>query len=269
MSKPTLLEAIDLRAGFGSNTVLHGVSFKVREGEVAAILGLNGAGKSVTLKVVGGVVPAWKGSITFAGDDITKLGAEKRVERGMAHVPQGRQVFPDLTVEQNLRLGAYTLRRREKARYDAVLEDVLERFPILGGRRRQSAGTLSGGEQAMLAVGRALMSEPRLVLVDEASAGLAPIMVRQLFEMLREVNRSGVTILLVEQNVTFSLEIADRAHIMQRGQIVYEGDVPSLDTEKVANYLGIGRLLGAGVSAAVAGRATPSRRPRRRKVPRK
>lgn len=258
-----LLEATDLRAGFGSNTVLHGVSFSVREGEIAAILGLNGAGKSVTLKVVGGIVPAWKGRITLCGEDITRTGAEHRVELGMAHVPQGRQVFPELTVEQNLRLGAYTLRRRDKSRYEGVLEGVLERFPVLGERRRQEAGTLSGGEQAMLAVGRALMCEPKLVLVDEASAGLAPIMVRQLFDMLREVNRSGVTILLVEQNVTFSLEIADRAHIMQRGQIVYEGDVPALDTEKVATYLGIGRLLGSGVAAAVEAKS-PKRKAQRR-----
>jgi branched-chain amino acid transport system ATP-binding protein len=258
----TLLEASGLRAGFGSNTVLHGVSFDVREGEIAAILGLNGAGKSVTLKVVGGVVPAWHGTITFAGQDITRLGAEERVERGMAHVPQGRQVFPDLTVEQNLRLGAYTLRRRDKSRYAGVLGNILERFPILGDRRDQAAGTLSGGEQAMLAVGRALMCEPKLILVDEASAGLAPIMVRQLFDMLGQVNRSGVTILLVEQNVTFSLEIADRAHIMQRGQIVYEGPVPKLDTEKVATYLGVGRLLGTSVTAAVRRRGSSAPKPR-------
>ncbi len=263
-----LLEANGLRAGFGSNTVLHGVSFEVREGEIAAILGLNGAGKSVTLKVVGGVLPAWQGKITFAGHDITKLGAEQRVERGMAHVPQGRQVFPELTVEQNLRLGAYTLRRRDKSRYAEVLEGILDRFPILGDRRRQAAGTLSGGEQAMLAVGRALMCEPRLILVDEASAGLAPIMVRQLFDMLGQVNRAGVTILLVEQNVTFSLDIADRAHIMPRGQIVYEGDVPSLDTEKVATYLGVGRLLGTGVTAAVRrrGSSAPKSKPKTTKT---
>ncbi|HYZ92507.1 MAG TPA: ABC transporter ATP-binding protein [Actinomycetota bacterium] len=255
-----LLEATGLRAGFGSNTVLHGVSFDVREGEIGAILGLNGAGKSVTLKVVGGIVPAWQGKLAFAGEDITRLGAEQRVERGMAHVPQGRQVFPELTVEQNLRLGAYTLRRRDKSRYQNVLESILDRFPILGDRRSQAAGTLSGGEQAMLAVGRALMCEPKLILVDEASAGLAPIMVRELFDMLGQVNRSGVTILLVEQNVTFSLDIADRAHIMQRGQIVYEGDVPSLDTKKVATYLGVGRLLGTGVTAAVRrrGRSAPT-----------
>lgn len=251
----TLLSAEGLRTGFGSNTVLHGVSFHVREGEIAAILGLNGAGKSVTLKAVGGILPAWQGSLHLDGDDITHLGAEERVERGMAHVPQGRQVFADLTVEQNLRLGAYVLRRRDRSRYEEVTERVLERFPVLRERRDQLAGTLSGGEQAMLAVSRALMSEPKLVLVDEASAGLAPIMVRELFAMLRDVNRAGVTILLVEQNVTFSLEIADRVHIMQRGQIVYEGDVRSLDTDQVAELLGVGRLLGEGISRAARRRA--------------
>ena len=258
-----LLRVEGVRAGFGSNAVLHGVSFAVHEGEVAAILGLNGAGKSVTLKVVGGVVPAWQGRITFAGDDITRLGAEQRVERGMAHVPQGRQVFPELTVEQNLRLGAYTLRRRNKARYGEIVDGLFERFPILGERRHQAAGTLSGGEQAMLAVSRALACEPKLVLVDEASAGLAPVMVKQLFEMLRAVNQSGVTLLVVEQNVTFTLEIADRAHIMQRGQIVYEGDVPTLDTDKVATYWGVGRVLGSGVSAVASSRRKKATRRRK------
>jgi branched-chain amino acid transport system ATP-binding protein len=243
-----------VRAGFGTNAVLHGVSFEVHEGEVAAVLGLNGAGKSVTLKVVGGVVPAWGGRIVLAGEDITTLAAEDRVARGMAHVPQGRQVFPELTVEQNLRLGAYTLRRRSKARYAELVDGLFERFPVLAERKTQPAGTLSGGEQAMLAVSRALASEPKLVLVDEASAGLAPVMVQQLFDMLRDVNRGGVTLLVVEQNVTFTLQIADRAHIMQRGQIVYEGDVPSLDQKKVATYLGVGRLLGTGIAKVAASR---------------
>ena len=249
-----LLSVEGVRAGFGSNAVLHGVTFDVRQGEVGGILGLNGAGKSVTMKVVGGIVPAWGGRVTLAGEDITSLSAEARVERGMAHVPQGRQVFPDLTVEQNLRLGAYTLRRKSKQRYAELVEGLFERFPVLADRRGQAAGTLSGGEQAMLAVSRALASEPKLVLVDEASAGLAPVMVKQLFEMLRDVNRSGVTLLVVEQNVTFTLDITDRAHIMQRGQIVYEGDVPSLDQKKVATYLGVGRLLGRGIAKSAAAR---------------
>lgn len=250
-----LLDVSDIRAGFGTNTVLHGVSFQVHEGEIAAILGLNGAGKSVTMKVVGGILPAWSGSVDLDGKDLLSLTAEERVMAGMAHVPQGRQVFPDLTVEENLRLGAYTLRRRDKSRYSHALDGVLERFPRLAERRGQAAGTMSGGEQAMLAVGRALMSEPKLILVDEASAGLAPTMVEQVFEVLKRVNDSGVTILLVEQNVTFSLKIADRANIMQTGQIVYAGDVPSLDKDKVADYLGVGRLLGTHVDKAAKARS--------------
>lgn len=249
-----LLEVDGLRAGFGSNTVLHGVSFRVYEGEIAAILGLNGAGKSVTMKVVAGIVPAWTGRIALDGNDLTDVKAEARVASGLAHVPQGRQVFTDLTVEQNLRLGAYALRRRDKSRYRGVLDSLYDRFPLLAERRDQAAGLMSGGEQATLAVARALISEPKLMLVDEASAGLAPLMVNQVFETLRDVNRSGVTILMVEQNVTFSLRMADRAHIMQQGQIVYEGDVPSLDQQRVAEYLGVGRLLGGRVEAAAASR---------------
>lgn len=255
-----LLEASDLVAGFGANTVLHGVSFRVYEGEIAAILGLNGAGKSVTMKVVGGIVPAWSGRVDLFGEDVTDTIAETRVARGMAHVPQGRQVFPDMSVEQNLRLGAYTLRRRDKSHYASMLDSVLDRFPILAQRRSQLAGSLSGGEQAMLAVGRALICEPKLILVDEASAGLAPVMVEEVFKVLKQVNDSGVTILMVEQNVTFSLRMADRAHIMQTGQIVYEGDVPSLDRDRVAEYLGVGRLLGSGVTKAAKARRAPAKR---------
>lgn len=261
-----LLEASELVAGFGSNTVLHGVSFRVHEGEIAAILGLNGAGKSVTMKVVGGIVPARSGTVTLDGRDISNMSAEQRVAAGMAHVPQGRQVFPELNVEQNLRLGAYSLRRRNKSRYTSMLDSMYARFPILAQRRDQLAGSLSGGEQAMLATARALICEPKLVIVDEASAGLAPVMVQEVFKVLKEVNESGVTILMVEQNVTFTLGIADRAHIMQTGQIVYEGDVPSLDRDRVAEYLGVGRLLGSGVTkAAKARRAPAKRKPARRR----
>ena len=238
-----LLEVKDVHTGFGANTVLHGCSYHVVEGEIAAVLGLNGAGKSVSLKVVAGLLPAWSGQVFFGGKDVTKMSVEQRVALGMGHVPQGRQVFADLSVEQNLRLGAYPLRRRDKARYQAVLERMFDRFPVLAERRNQLAGTMSGGQQAMLAVARGLMSEPKLLVIDEPSAGLSPVAVKELFETLRQVHESGVSILLVEQNVTFSLKIADRAHIMQRGEIVYQGDVAHLDHDKVADYLGIGRLL--------------------------
>jgi branched-chain amino acid transport system ATP-binding protein len=248
-----LLELRDVSTGFGANTVLHGCSYHVAEGEVAGVLGLNGAGKSVSLKVVAGLLPAWSGQVLFLGEDVTKLSVEQRVVRGMGHVPQGRQVFPDLSVEENLRLGAYTLRRKAKARYKTVLEGLLDRFPILAERKDQLAGTMSGGQQAMLAVARGLMSEPKLLVIDEPSAGLSPVAVQELFETLRVVHETGVTILLVEQNVTFSLKIADRVHIMQRGQIVYEGAVGHLDTDKVADYLGVGRLLSKSLKSS----ATP------------
>jgi branched-chain amino acid transport system ATP-binding protein len=249
-----LLQLQEIRAGFGSNTVLHGISMDLAEGETAGVFGLNGAGKSVCMKVVAGLVPAWSGKVMFAGQDVTGLAAEERVALGIGNVPQGRQVFADLTVEENLRLGAYALRRRERDRYAGVLDGVLDRFPVLAERRRQLAGTLSGGEQASLAVARALMSEPRLILIDEPSAGLAPMIVEQLFETLRRVIETGVTVLLVEQNVTFGLKLVDKAHIMQSGRIVYHGEVATLDRQRVAEYLGIGRLLGRTFTAPRTGR---------------
>lgn len=257
-----LLEVSGIRAGFGSNTVLHGISFNVREGEIAAILGLNGAGKSVTMKVIAGIVPAWEGTIRLAERDITGAIAEDRVEAGMAHVPQGRQVFPDLTVEQNLRLGAYTLRKRDRSRYQTVLDSIYTRFPVLAERKSQPAGSMSGGQQAALAVARSLMSEPKIILVDEASAGLSPIMVQEVFEVLKTVNESGVTILMVEQNVSITLQVADRAHILQSGQIVYEGEVAQLDQDRVAEYLGVGALLRASIDSVAESRQTDSKKAR-------
>ncbi len=247
--RPVVLEADDLRAGFGSTTVLHGTSFAVRQGEIAAILGLNGAGKSVTMKVLSGVVPCWKGRVLLNGREVQNLTAEQRVGRGLALMTQGRQVFPDLSVEENLRLGAYLLRRRDRAGYAAALASVYERFPRLAERRRQAAGTMSGGEQAILALARALMSRPKILLIDEPTAGLAPIIVEQFLETLREVNESGLTMLLVEQNVPFALRLAHRAHIMQRGRIVYESETASMDHDAMVRYLGIGRLLTPAVHA--------------------
>jgi len=255
-----LLTVRGLRAGFGANTVLHGVDFDVAEGEIVTLLGLNGAGKSVTVKVVGGLVPAWSGTITLAGHDMTKLSVEERVALGIGHVPQGRQLFPDLSVEENLRLGGYLIRRRDRSRYDAVLERLYAQFPRLAERREQLAGTMSGGEQAMLAVARALVSEPKLLLIDEPSAGLAPSIADQLFDLLREVNAGGVTILLVEQNVRLALRIAERALIMQRGRVVHDGPVAEMDSDVLATHLGIGRLLSAGVGGG-------ARRRRRRETP--
>jgi branched-chain amino acid transport system ATP-binding protein len=243
------LDARGLVTGFGSHAVLHGVDIAVRDGEIAGVFGLNGAGKSVTMKVLAGLVPAWSGQITLGGRDITSLTAEARVAAGIGNVPQGRQVFPELTVEQNLRLGAYQLRRRHRSRYDGVLASIYERFPKLAARRNQAAGTMSGGEQASLAVARALMGEPRLLLVDEPSAGLAPNIVQELFTVLNELNRDGLTILLVEQNVTFGLKLVHTAHILRTGRVVYSGAVDTLDRDRVTRELGIGRLLHRGTAA--------------------
>ena len=255
----TLLRLDGVRAGFGSQTIIHGISLDVPEGQVTGIFGLNGAGKSVLLKVIAGVVPTWGGSIRLGDADITKLLPEKRVALGMAHVPQGRQVFGSLSVEQNLRVGAYTLRRRDRASYDDRLAQVFETFPRLAERRRQPAGTLSGGEQAMLAVGRALINDPKIILIDEPSAGLAPSVVEDLLDVLLQVRSLGLTMLLVEQNIRFGLRLADSACLLQKGRIVYSGPTTDLDQDRLATYLGVGRLLSDDLSAGL-GRQSAQKR---------
>jgi len=259
---PALLEVRNLRAGFGSQTIIHGVDLDVRAGEVTGIFGLNGAGKSVLLKVIAGVVPTWSGSVRLDGAEISKLLPEQRVARGMAHVPQGRQVFPSLSVEQNLRVGAYTLRRRDRSAYAGRLEMVYDIFPRLAERRGQAAGTMSGGEQAMLAVGRALICDPKLVLIDEPSAGLAPAVVEDLLEVLLKVRELGLTMLLVEQNIRFGLRLSERACLLQKGRVVYSGSREDLDQERLAQYLGVGRLLSSDLSAGLD-------KPKRRSAPRR
>ena len=238
-----VLQAAGVVTGFGSHAVLHGIDVTVVPGEISGIFGLNGAGKSVFLKVLSGLVPPWSGRVTFEGGDITNASPEQRVALGIGNVPQGRQVFAELTVEQNLRLGAYQLRRRNRERYDAVLAGIYDRFPVLAARRLQAAGTMSGGEQASLAVARALMSEPRLLLIDEPSAGLAPKIVEELFAVLSDLNRTGLTILLVEQNINFGLKLVHTANLLRGGRVVYSGDVINLDRERVVRELGIGRLM--------------------------
>lgn len=249
-----LLQARSLTAGFGAQTVLHGVDLDVPAGQVTGIFGLNGAGKSVLLKVIAGVVPTRSGSITLDGTEIARMGAERRVGLGMAHVPQGRQMFRSLTVEQNLRVGAHVLRRRDRSAYADELERVFTLFPLLAERRRQMAGTLSGGQQAMLAVGRALISRPRIVLIDEPSAGLAPAVVEELLESLLRIREQGLTMLLVEQNIRFGLRLADSACLLQRGRIVYSGSTADLDSEQLASYLGVGRLLAGDLAHGLAQR---------------
>jgi branched-chain amino acid transport system ATP-binding protein len=264
MSDP-LLEVRGLRAGFGSQTIIHGVDLDVREGEVTGLFGLNGAGKSVLLKVIAGVVPTWSGTIRLNGTEISKLEAERRVALGMAHVPQRRQVFPSLSVEQNLRVGAYTLRRRQRSAYAGRLEMVYDIFPRLAERRGQPAGTMSGGEQAMLAVGRALICDPKLVLIDEPSAGLAPAVVEDLLDILLRVRGLGLTMLLVEQNIRFGLRLSDSACLLQKGRVVYSGPREELDQDRLAQYLGVGRLLSGDLSAGL-GKPTVSRSRRKRAV---
>ncbi len=253
-----LLQVRAITAGFGATPVLHGVSFDVPRGTIAGVFGLNGAGKSVTLKTIAGVVPALTGSVLLDGQDITSLTPERRVALGMGHVPQGRQVFPGLTVEENLRLGAYTLRRRDKSRYQGALDGVLDRFPVLRDRRAQLAGTMSGGQQASLSVGRALINEPSIILVDEPSAGLSPVAALELHAVLRTVADSGVTMVLVEQNVAFGLSLVDTAHLMQTGVVVHSSPVSELDELTLATNLGIGTVLRAATGSALAARQRPT-----------
>ena len=259
MTALPLLTLDGVRAGFGAQTIIHGVSLDVPEGQVTGIFGLNGAGKSVLLKVIAGVAPTWAGSVRLSGVDITGLLPEKRVALGMAHVPQGRQVFSSLSVEQNLRIGAYTLRRRDRSSYGDRLAQVFDTFPRLAERRAQPAGTLSGGEQAMLAVGRALINDPRIILIDEPSAGLAPSVVEDLLEVLLQVRALGLTMLLVEQNIRFGLRLADAACLLQKGRIVYSGPTADLDQERLATYLGVGRLLSDDLSAGLGRQRTTKR----------
>ena len=249
-----LLEVEEVTAGFGAVTVLHGVSFSVPRGGIAGIFGLNGAGKSVTMKALAGLVPARSGRILLDGRDITKLSPEKRVALGMGHVPQGRQVFPELTVEENLRLGAYTLRKRNRSRYAAALDGVFDRFPVLRERRNQLAGTMSGGQQASLSVARALINEPSLILIDEPSAGLSPVAQLELNAVLQKVVETGVTMVLVEQNVAFGLSLVDTAHLMQTGVVVHSAPVDELDETTLATHLGIGKVLQAATGRALAQR---------------
>lgn len=233
-----MLEVKDLEVYYGMIQALKGISFEVNEGEVIALIGANGAGKTTTLHTITGLLPAKRGSVLFEGKDITKVPGHKIVSMGMAHVPEGRRIFAQLSVIQNLRMGAYT--RKDKDEIEATLKIVYERFPRLEERQNQMAGTLSGGEQQMLAMGRALMSHPRILLMDEPSMGLSPIFVNEIFEIIKAVSKSGTTVLLVEQNAKKALSIADRAYVLETGSIVLEGraDVLMSDDSIKKAYLG-------------------------------
>ena len=217
---------------------IKGISFEVNQGEVIALIGANGAGKTTTLQTITGMLQAKKGQIIFEGKDITKVLGHKIVSMGMAHVPEGRRVFADLTVLENLKLGAYT--RKDKSEIAQTLKKVYESFPRLEERKNQSAGTLSGGEQQMLAMGRALMSKPRIILMDEPSMGLSPIFVEEIFKIIQDISAAGTTVLLVEQNAKKALSIADRAYVLETGNIVLSGDAKELmNNESIKKaYLG-------------------------------
>ena len=233
-----LLEVQDIQVYYGMIQALKGVSFSVNEGEVIALIGANGAGKTTTLHTVTGLLRAKSGHIIYDGQDITKVPPHKIVTMGMAHVPEGRRVFAELSVYENLKLGAYT--RKDKKEIEETLARVYKSFPRLEERKNQLAGTLSGGDQQMLAMGRALMSKPKIILMDEPSMGLSPILVEEIFHIIREISAGGTTVLLVEQNAKKALAIADRAYVLETGNIVLSGDAKEMmnnDSIKKA-YLG-------------------------------
>jgi branched-chain amino acid transport system ATP-binding protein len=234
----TVLEVKDLSVYYGVIQALKGISFHVDKGEVVALIGANGAGKTTTLHTLSGLIKAQAGEIKYKGKELTKLPGHKIVTLGMAQVPEGRRVFAEMTVLQNLKMGAYT--RSDKAEMEETLKEVYRRFPRLEERKTQMAGTLSGGEQQMLAMGRALMSHPDIILMDEPSMGLSPIFVNEIFQIIQDVNKSGVTVLLVEQNAKKALSIADRAYVLETGSIVKEGVASDLlnDASIKAAYLG-------------------------------
>ena len=233
----SMLKVEDLHVYYGSIHAIKGVSFEVNEGEIVTLIGANGAGKSTTLNTVAGLMKPRSGAITFEGQQVAGMPASKIVPQGMALCPEGRRVFQQMTVRENLEMGGYT---RPAGEISASLDDVFERFPRLKERHRQIAGTLSGGEQQMLAMGRALMSKPRLLMLDEPSMGLAPLLVEQIFDIIGELNRAGTTILLVEQNAQMALSVADRAYVLETGRVVMDGTGAELLTnERVRSaYLG-------------------------------
>ena len=232
-----ILKVDNIKVYYGAIHAIKGVSFHVDRGEVVTLIGANGAGKSTTLQTISGLLRSRTGSVEFLGENISRLPPHKIVERGLAQVPEGRRIFLQMTVQENLEMGAYT---RSGSGVDEDLEKVFAQFPRLKERRRQVAGTLSGGEQQMLAIGRALMSSPKLLMLDEPSMGLAPILVEQIFDIIRRLHENGTTILLVEQNAQMALSVADRAYVMETGSISLSGtgkELAESDQVKKA-YLG-------------------------------
>lgn len=234
-----VLKVDNLEVFYGTIQALHGITFEVKEGEIVTLIGANGAGKTTTLRAISGLIkPAGNSNIEFLGSRINSSDADKIVHRGLCHVPEGRRIFPTLSVMDNLLMGAYI--RKDKKQIEKDLDSVFNKFPRLKERMRQTAGTLSGGEQQMLAIGRALMSRPKLLMMDEPSMGLAPLLVKEIFNIIKEINSAGTTILLVEQNANMALSIANRAYVLETGRIVLSGGAKELAaSEQVRKaYLG-------------------------------
>ncbi|MED4779664.1 ABC transporter ATP-binding protein [Brevibacillus choshinensis] len=233
-----MLKVADLHVYYGNVHALKGISLEVRQGEVVTLIGANGAGKSSLLKAISGLVRPKNGSITYEGEDLTRLDSDKIVSRGIAHVPEGRRIFTNLSVMENLMVGAY--QRKDKRQLKLDYEEVFTLFPILHARAEQMAGTLSGGEQQMLALSRAILSKPKLVILDEPSLGLAPVMVDTVFDVIDKIRKNGITILLVEQNAHLALEASERAYVLETGEIKISGSSRALlqDNKVIEAYLG-------------------------------
>lgn len=234
-----MLKVSNLEAGYGNIQILRKLSFEVKKGELVSILGTNGAGKTTTLRVISGLIPIWSGEIYFDGMPLHKKSTEHIVKSGLIQVPEDRKLFTDMTVLENLELGAFTPEARKNMKRN--IDYCYELFPILKERESQLAGTMSGGQQQMLAIGRALMAEPKLLILDEPSIGLSPLLTKQVFDIISEIKENGVTVLLVEQNVNQALALADRGYVIENGEIVIEGDAKDLlnDDNLRASYLGI------------------------------
>ena len=238
MNTDIILKVEDLETYYGKIAALKGISFEIADKRIVTLLGSNGAGKSTTLKTISGLIRAGAGKVIFCGEDITKMPPHDIVKRGIVHIPEGRSIFKDLTVTENLEIGAYTLKNNSERK--KRMHGVFERFPILGKRSRQLGGTLSGGEQQMLAIGRGLMANPKLLLMDEPSMGIAPLIVKDITDIIRNLHKEGTTILLVEQNAKMALGLADYGYVLDTGSIVLEGKGAELkeDEKVIKAYLG-------------------------------
>lgn len=236
-----MLKVEDLRVNYGQIRAVKGISFEVKAKEIVTLIGSNGAGKSSTLRSISNLIPKKGGRVFFKGEDITRLKPSEIVKKGICHVPEGRHIFPFLSVEENLFMGSYANKNRDKANYQRNLEEVYQLFPVLKERRKQMGGTLSGGEQQMLAIGRGLMLEPELIFFDEPSLGLAPILVEQIFQHIKKIREMGKTLLLVEQNARKALKIADRGYVLETGRVIFNDTAENItkDPKLAKAYLGI------------------------------